>query len=162
MWGGRSLQHIFFYGSQHPAGMVRKNQKCFRLHALPHLSMLLMEQKIKLMPLVLFYIGYFCMWEVKHSAVVPPEGACSLVLPLLPRLPVSLGWWSSGESLFSALLGKSRAGTLLSIHHWAAEEIHFNCTGASQLNAEFPFFQRRCSISSWRSENSIWLSFALR
>lgn len=41
VWGGRSLQHMFFHGSQRPAGMVRKNQKSFPLHALPHLSMLL-------------------------------------------------------------------------------------------------------------------------
>lgn len=133
----------------HPAGGVGKKAKAFSCPctATPFHAPRIMAQKIKLMSSALFYTGYFCTWQVKHSALILPGGACYPVSPLLPQLPASLGW-CSGETLFSALLGKSRAGALLSIHRWAAEEIQLNYAGASQLNAEFLFFQYRCSISS--------------
>lgn len=156
---GESITHVFPWEVINRLVWWGKKQRCFPVCALPHLSMLLglWHRRLSWCP----RCYYFCTWEVKHSALIPPGGACSSLSPLLPQLPVSLRWWSSGKPLSSASLGKNRVGALLCIHCWAGEEIHFNCVGASQLKAEFPFFQRRCSISSWRSKNSVWVLFCL-
>lgn len=133
---GESVRHVFPWEVTTRLVGRGKKQRCFPVCALPHLSMLLglWCRRLSRCP----QCCYFCTWEVKHSALIPPEGACSPLLPLLPQVPISLRWWSPGKALSSALLGKNRIG----------EEIHFNYIGSSQLKAEFPFFQRRCSISS--------------
>lgn len=148
--------------SHHPAGTWRKKQRCFPAYALLHLSMLLglWRRRLSWCPQRCFTRVIFVRGKWNTLPLYHQEGHVSLIT-IIAKLPVFLGTWRSGESLFSALLGKSRTGSLLTINRWAAEEIHFSSAGASQLNAEFPFFQCRHSVSSWRSENSVWVVLLL-
>ena len=69
-----------FFHEKPPLGWyIEKKAKVFSHPgtATPFHAARIMEQKIKLMSSAQFYTGYFCMWEVKRSALVPPGGARS-------------------------------------------------------------------------------------
>lgn len=159
VWRVKSLQCMFFHGKSPLSWCSEiKNQRCFPVHALPYLSMLLglWHRRLSCFIQVIFIRGKWNTLLFHHQ-----EGH----VPLYCHYCHSFQFHSDGgvqgrHSIFC--LGIRRAGVLLSIHHWAAEEIHFNCAGASHLKPSSPSFSTDAVLAAEDLKIAFGLSFDLQ